>query len=405
MKKTIAMLLTLVMMFGLAACGGGEQPAGDPAPSSGTPAVSGQPAGTDREGMGTILWLSDPTDDPQHKASANYLAALCRALGYEFAEVRGDSYNDPANNLLAVRSGMTEEVVGIIAGLDGGLAAIMEAYPDVWVAGYNTDMRTVYAENGENAACLQNPKFLGTIADGYGDGAALGQLLAQRIVDGGFKKAAIISLPPFAYPGLNEADTAFRAAIEEYNQSASEPIAIVGETTVLMFDTFSDQWFLEEGHDDLDVIINLCGGMFPVYQAVVSAVDNGLCSVDTKLISVGFESDPGIAADMGENGRVSAMLVTCPENAAYPLILIDNAVTGNVAAGTGNVCIDGGMCLLDSAEDMELMMTASMLGTGDVGDAYLTLEEVVALCGRTDPGLTWEELVAVFQSICAEDVK
>lgn len=402
MKKTLVMLLTLVMLFGLAACGG--QSTDGPAPSSGIPAESDRPAGSDREGMGTILWLSDPTDDLQHRASANYLADLCRALGYEFAEVRGDAYNDPANNLLAVYSGMSEDVVGLITSLDGGLAAIMEAYPDVWVAGYNTDMRTVYAENGENAACLQNPRFLGTIADGFGEGVELGQLLAQRVIDAGFKSAAVIGLPPFAYPGLNEADTAFRAAIEEYNQSASEPITIVGETTVLMFDTLPDQWFLEDGHDDLDVIINLCAGMFPVYPAVVSAMENGLCAADTKLISVGLETDPGVMDDVGEDGRVSAMLVTCPENAAYPLILIDNAITGHVAAGTENACVDGAFYLIDSAEDIGLVMTGSMLGTGDVGDACLTADEAAALCGRADPGLTWDELVAVFQSIRAEDV-
>ena len=152
MKKTLAMLLTLVMLLSLAACGGGEQPTGDPAPTTGAPAQSGDPADPGPEEGGIILWLSDPADDAVHKASADYLDALCRALGYEFAEVRGDAYNDPANNLLAVQSVMSDAVVGIVASLDGGLAAIMEAYPQLWVAGYRTDMRSVYTEGGENAS-------------------------------------------------------------------------------------------------------------------------------------------------------------------------------------------------------------------------------------------------------------
>ena len=404
MKKILAMLLALAMVFSLAACNG-EQSTGDPSPNPSTPAESPPPEGPGREEMGTILWLSNPTDGPQHEASATYLAALCQALGYEFTEVSGDAFNDAANNLLAVQSGMSEEVVGIITSRDGGLAAIMDLYPDIWVAGFNTDMRTVYAEDGENAACLQNPKFLGTIADGYGNGVLLGQLLAQKTIDAGYKKVAIIGLPPFTYPNLNEADAGFRAAIEEYNQSASEPIVIVGETTTLMFDTLSDQWFQEEGHGDLDAIISLCGGMFPIYPAMVSAMTNGICAADTKLILVGFETDPGISADIGESGRVSSLVMSCAENVAYPLILIDNAITGNVADGTGNACIDGAFYLIDSAEDINNMMTKSMMGTGDVANAHLTVEEIVALCGRSDPSLTWEEIAAAFQSIRVDDLK
>ncbi len=411
MKKILAMLLALVMVFSLVACGnpGGEQ-TGEPNPGTSTPVDpnpgTSEPAAPTYEDMGTIMWLSNLTGGAQYDATVNYLTALCDALGYEFTVVFGDSFNDAANNLLAVQNGMSDDVVGLIASQDGGLAAIMEEYPDLWVAGYNTDMRSVYTEGGENAACLSNPKFLGTIADGYGNGFFLGQLLAQQTIDAGHKKVAIINFPVFAYPNLTEADAGFRAAIADYNAAnPGSEIEVVGDTTTLMFEPLSDQWFLEEGHGDLDAIIGLLAGVLFVYPTMVSAMANGTCSPDTKLITSGFETDPDIIADIGENGRISSLLVSCAENPAYALIMIDNAITGNVAAGSNNACIDSAPYLIDSAEDINNVMTKSLMGTGNVANAHLTVDEIVALCGRTNPNLTWEEIVATFQAISVDELK
>ena len=406
MKKILAMLLALAMVFSLAACGNTSNTPGTPSNEPGTQTPGSQaPEAPKYEDMGTIMWLSNLTGGPQYDCVVNYLTALCDALGYDFTVVYGDSFNDAANNLLAVQNGMTDDVVGIITSQDGGIAAIMEEFPDVWVAGYNTDMRSVYSEGGENAACLQNPKFLGTIADGYGNGFFLGQLLAQQTIEAGHKKVAIINFPVFAYPNLTEADAGFRAAIDEYNKTASEPIEVIGETTTLMFEPLPDQWFLEAGHGDLDAIIGLCAGVLFIYPTMVSAITNGTCSADTKLITSGFETDPDIIADIGENGRISSLLVSCAENPAYALIMIDNAITGNVAAGSNNACIDSAPYLIDSAEDINNVMTKSLMGTGNVADAHLTVDEIVALCGRTNPDLTWEEMVAVFHSISVEELK
>ena len=386
MKKIIALLLALVMVFGLVACGGNSN--------------------TDKpEDMGTIMWLSNLTSGAQYDSTCNYLTALCEALGYEFTVVYGDGFNDASGNLLAVQNGMTDDVVGLIASQDGGLAAIMEEYPDLWVAGYNTDMRSVYTEGAENAACLSNPKFLGTIADGYGNGFFLGKLLAQQTIDAGHKKVALINFPVFAYPNLTEADAGYRAAIDEYNKTASAPIEIVGETTTLMFEPLSDQWFLEEGHGDLDAIIGLCAGVLFIYPTMISAMSNGTCSADTKLITSGFETDPDIIADIGENGRISSLLVSAAENPAYALIMIDNAITGNVAAGTNNACIDSAPYMIDSAEDINNVMTKSMMGTGNVANAHLTVDEIVAMCGRNNSKLTWDEIVAAFQAITVDELK
>ena len=216
MKKMIALLLAAIMVLSLAACGSTsaapeatDPPAVD-APDA--PATSDAPA---YEDMGTILWLSNLSGGAQYDATCAYLGALCEALGYEFEVCFGDPYNDAANNLIAVQNAMTDDVVGMITSQDGGLKDIMEAYPELWVAGYNCDMRSVYAADGANAACATNDHYLGTIADGYGDGFYLGKQLAELVIEGGYKKVALINFPVFAYPNLTEADVGFRAAVQE----------------------------------------------------------------------------------------------------------------------------------------------------------------------------------------------
>ena len=410
MKKIIALLLALVMVVGLVACGNTGNTPSTPSNEPGTsnsPAPGGDaPQAPKYEDLGTIMWLSNLSSGAQYDSTVNYLTALCEALGYDFTVVYGDGFNDAAGNLLAVQNGMTDDVVGLIASQDGGLAAIMEEYPELWVAGYNCDMRSVYSEGGENSACLSNPKYLRTIADGFVSGYDQGAWEAEYVINAGcYKKIAIINFPAFAYPSSMESDLGFRTAIEEYNKTAEEPIEIVSETTTLMFEPLSDQWFLEPGHSDLDLIMGMCAGVQFVYPTMVSAMANGTCSPNTKLLTSGFETDPDIIADIGENGRIGYIRVSAAENPAYALILIDNAVTGNVAAGSSNVCIDSALYLMDSEEDINNVMTKSLMGTADPALVHLTVEEVVALCGRTNPALTWEELVATFQSISVDELK
>ena len=390
MKKLIALLVALIMVFGLAACSNTPD----------DPTTDGE-----YEDMGTILWLSNLSSGAQYDATCAYLEALCEALGYEFEVAFGDAYNDAANNLIAVQNAMTDDVVGLITSQDGGLKDIMEAYPELWVAGYNCDMRSVYAEDGANYACASNDHYLGTIADGYGDGFYLGKQLAELVIEGGYKKVALINFPVFAYPNLTEADAGFRAAIEEHNATAAEAIEIVGETTTLMFEPLADSWFLEEGHSDLDAIVGLCAGVQFVYPAMINAMANGTCSADTKLLTSGFETDPDIIADIGGDGVIACLTVSAAENPAYALILIDNAITGNIAEGTSNVCVDSAEYEIDSVEDINNVMTKTLMGTGNAADAHLTVEEILALCGRNDPSVTWQQIVDTFQAISVDELK
>jgi len=378
MKKIIALLLALVMVFGLVACGNNN---------------------TDKpEDMGTIMWLSNLTDGLQFEVARDYMTAICEKLGYELTIVYASMMNDATENLQNVQNGMTDDVVAIISSVDGGIAAIMEAYPDLYVCGYNTDMRSVYAPDGANAACLNNPKFLGTIADGYCNGAQLGIDTAQGVIDQGYTKIAVINFPFFAYPNLTEATEAFMGKIAEHNKTAATPIEIVGEVTTLAFEPLPEQWFLEEGRNDLDAIVGLCAGVLFVYPTMKSAMANGTCASDTVLLTGGFDNNPDIIADIGEGRTISWIQFSPAEDPAYAIVLIDNAITGHVQKDFKAIQVDGAPYTIDSIEDIDNVMSKSMAGTGKIELAQLTVDEVVALCGRNNPDLTQAELIEILHS-------
>lgn len=105
------------------------------------------------ESRGTIMWLSNLSSGIQYEATRDYLTAICEKLGYKFTIVYGDMFNDAAGNLTAVSNGMTNDVVGLIASQDGGIGAIMEQYPELYVAGYATDMLSVFAPTAPMLPC------------------------------------------------------------------------------------------------------------------------------------------------------------------------------------------------------------------------------------------------------------
>lgn len=184
---------------------------------------------------GTIMWLSNLSSGIQYEATRDYLTAICEKLGYKFTIVYGDMFNDAAGNLTAVSNGMTNDVVGLIASQDGGIAAIMEQYPELYVAGYATDMISVFAPGGANEAALKNEKFLGTICDGYQNGADMGHQYFEVVKEKGWQKVSVVNFPGYAYPNQIAAVNAFMADVEAYNATAENKINVVSDPLTLEF--------------------------------------------------------------------------------------------------------------------------------------------------------------------------
>lgn len=379
-KKLLASTLALVLAVGcLAGCGG----SGNADADKGTEAD----AEADAAAGGTIMWLSNVSSGIQYEAAKAYAESLCAAWGYEFKIVYGDMMNDPAGNLNAVKNEMTDDVVGIIASQDGGLKDIMAEYPELYVAGYNSDMTNVFGEGGSSAECATNEKFLGTIADGHIDGADLGKQMFDMVIEKGYKKVSTIIFPVYAYPNLTAGDASFRALVEEYNASASDAdkIEIVGDAKVLEFAPLEESYFLDAAYQNLDCIVAMCAGVGFVYPALRSAIDAGTCSADTKLITSGFDEDSAILADIGGEGVIQAVTISPVENIAWSLTMLDKAIKGEMYSDyTASERFDSLEYVMDSAEDVTNVMEKSLNGTADPSLAQITAEELQGAASYAD---------------------
>lgn len=395
MKKAIALLLALFMVFALCACG-------DPAASTNPPVGSTEPVGdntqTPAASGGTILLLSMTTAGAQYDAGMAYAEYICSQLGYKFQVVYGSSFNDPAENLSAIQNGMTSDVVAIISSQDGGIQNIMDEYPDLYVVGANTDMAAVYNEDGAAHGLLENDHWLGTIVDGYADGSKLGHDYAEAVINGGYKKVATMIFPVYAYPMHTAADVVFRAEIAAYNETAAEPIEIVGDAKTLEFAALDESWFMEGDYNDLDAIVGICAGIQFIYPTMKSAMANGLCSPDTKLITSGFETAHDIIADIGGDGVIQSIDISPIENIAWAIVLIDNAIQGKQYADFSPDCIDSARYIINSKEDIDNVMAKSLVGTADPQYAQITFEDLQTVLTRYNPDATYAQLNELFHS-------
>ncbi|MGB4659450.1 MAG: hypothetical protein WBI07_09735 [Mobilitalea sp.] len=350
---------------------------------------------------GTIMWLSNLSSGSAYDGAVNYATMICSELGYDFQVVYGDMYNDPAANLTAVKNGMTKDVVAIIMSQDGGVKDIMAEYPEIYVAGYNTDMASVYGEGGASAEVVTNAKFLGTICDGYFDGTLTGQAYAQRVIDKGYKKVATMIFPVYAYPQNTVADLAFRAEIAKYNESAAadQQIVIVGDAKVLEFAPLDESYFLEEGNSDLDAIVGMLAGTDFIYPAMKSAMSNGSCSKDMKLITGGFNTDESIIADIGGEGVIQSLSFSPTEDIAWSIIMLDNALSGTMYSDySASERVSSLPYVISSKEDIDNVMSKSMTGTTDITLTQLTIDDIKSVLVRYTATATYADLKALFQN-------
>lgn len=412
-KKLLALVMVAVMTVGcLSACGGNDtQQSSNEGVQEQQNQENEAQGSTEQEDVasaetgetvttgGKIMWLSNLSSGAQYEASLAYAEYVCGELGYELEVVYGDAFNDPAGNLSAVKNAMTDDVVGIIASQDGGIINIMEEYPEVFVAGYNTDMAAVYGEGGASAAAVTNDHFLGTIADGFVSGADDGKRYAEVVIANGYKRVSTMIFPAYAYPQAAIGDAAFREAIAEYNETAEEPIEIVGDAEVLEFAPLEESYFLEEGHGDLDCVVAMCAGVSFVYPALMSAKASGTCSADTKMVTAGYEEDSSIQADTGGEGTIQYIHVSATENIAYAICLLDTAISGTMYADyTASEAIDGLLYEIDSAEDQENTTVKSVLGTKNPADSPLTMDEIKEVLPRFNSEATYAGLKELFAS-------
>jgi hypothetical protein len=340
---------------------------------------------------GKIILLTSSSSGPVYDFNLAAMDMWSKELGYTYDVVYGDGSNDPAGNLTAVKNAMTNDVVGLIAMQDGGIADIMAEYPDLYVVGLASDMYSVYGAEGASASAATNEKFLGSVAGGYANGADIGHMYVEQVIDKGYKKIAIAMFPSFAFPQYGIADQTIREEITAYNKTASEPIEIVGESTVLMFSLLDDTFFNEPENSDLDAIIGLCAGQQFIYPTLINAIGNGIANPETKLITAGFEGDQTLVDDIG-TGIVQTLFLPNYEELFYAIAMLDNAIQGNMFADyTQSEVLDGVYVRMTSDEIVTNIENNSPILSTDMSKLSVSLEVGKQYLTRYNPDATYAE--------------
>ncbi|MDO4867141.1 MAG: hypothetical protein Q4C10_11355 [Clostridia bacterium] len=383
MKKLVAVVLTLALLLCAAV----------------VPASA--------EGKGKILYLSNLNSGAQYEFYVAYLNMMAEQLGYTVEIVYGDGFNDPAGNLKAVKNAYTSDVVGLISCMDGGLINIMEEYPDMWVVGFFSDFDNVFNAGGTSEGVLQKDHFLGLMGDNYISGTAVGEAYAEEVIARGYKRVSTCIFPVYAYPKHTEADAAFRAYIENYNATAEEPIEIVGETTVLNFTPLETNYFFEDGNDDLDCIVGFCAGTTFVYPTVVEAKAMGICKEDMQIITGGFDNDPDLMADCGDDKNIVRLTTAAFESIIWPMAMIDAAISGNMYKDYPGVeRMDSGIMTINSTEKFEAVVNNSPMGATNDEDrlakAQASWDDMKDYFASVNPDASYAALTEYCQSFSVE---
>ena len=380
MKKLIAIAMILVMLLGISALAQAE---------------------------GKILYLSNLNSGAQYEFYVAYLNMMAKELGYTVEIVYGDSFNDPAGNLKNVKNAYTSDVVGLISCMDGGLINIMEEYPDMWVVGFFSDYDNVFNPGGTSEGILKKDHFLGLMGDNYISGVALGEAYAQEVIDRGYKRVSTCIFPVYAYPKHTVADKAFRDYIEKYNETAAEKIELVGDATVLNFTPLETNYFFEDGHDTLDCIVGFCAGTTFVYPTVVEAKAMGICKDDMQIITGGFDNDPDLMADCGDDKNIVRLTTAAFESIIWPMAMMDAAVSGKMYKDYPGVeRLDSGIMVINSTAKFEAVINNSPMGaTNDedrLGKAQAKWDDMKNYFTSVNPDASYKDLTAFCQSFTVE---
>jgi len=391
MKKMLALILTLAMLLTAFA----------------VPAASA-------EGKGKILYLSNLNSGAQYEFYVAYLNMMAKELGYTVEIVPADGFNDPAGNLKNVKNAYTSDVVGLIATQDGGLINIMEEYPDLWVVGFFSDFDAVYTKDesgaytGTSAGVLEKDHFLGLMGDNFISGTALGEAYAQEVIDRGYKRVSTCIFPVYAYPKHTVADAGFRAYIAKYNETAAEPIEIVGDATVLNFSPLDTNYFFEEGHDDLDCIVGFCAGTTFIYPTVLEALDMGICKEGMQIITGGFDNDPALMANCGDDKIIVRLTTAAFESIIWPMALIDAAISGTMYKDyPGNKDqLDSGIMVINSTDKFNAVISNSPMGASSdeerLAKAQASWDDMKDYFTSVNPDASYKALTEFCQSFTVE---
>lgn len=400
-KKAAALGLTAAMgLSALAGCGDSANSGSNGSTGQSTTAdnsVSESGVTTTHHKIGIGLYTDSGKSVEALKA---YLNGISATVDCEFVYTTLSTY-DEATNLTEVQNLISSGCEGLILTADMGSAAIKDECEaaGVYVAGflcdYNTSYTTAYDE------VFGNDYFLGTVCDGWADASPYAEMVAQDVIDNGYKSVGVVIFPDYAYPNQAQAAEVFKEKIEEYNATvdASEQIE-VKEPTVLNFAPIDATYFSE--NSDIDCLFSIAAGANFVYPQMVAAG-----RTDIKLYTTGFEATEDVENFRSSgNGCFQGTMCSAVEAIAYPLCLIIDALNGTTYSDMpATERVDCQPIIILSDEDMEKVKSSSMYYTADYADALITGEDIVNMCASYNSDATYAQLVESLQHLGVDDLK
>lgn len=333
-----------------------------------------------------------------------FLESLSETLNVEF-KYGTFTQTDEAANLTKVQEMIASNVDGIIGTMDLGTPAIVSECEaaGIYYAGYICDFDTSYTSNYDQV--FGSEYFLGTVADGHTpDDVCIGTQTFDSLIeyneahaDAPLTHVSMAIFPSWAFPSQQTAADQFVAAVEEYNETAENPItvdALDEETDVLNFSPMDSTYFSK--HPDTQAVISLAAGTSFVYPTMVSA------GVDTsiKLFTTGY--DGGEESNFGSAGTQTyqQICVTAAETITYPLVLMLNKINGTEFADMPEKAerISTEQLIVNSDEDMTKFQT-SIYCTENAADAVWTPEDVLNMTAFGNADATYAGLVEAVQGL------
>ena len=390
MKKVLALLLALAMVFALAACGGNGG--------------SGK-AEMKHAKIGIGVYSDSGAGNDALKA---YLKGLESTLNVEFAYTVL-STNDEALNITKVQELISAGCDGIIITMDSAMDAILKECADagVYCAGYLCDFDNSYRNNYDGV--FKNPYFLGTAADGgCGDEVKRGYDFFDSVIEyndrnpeAPIRHVAMTTFPPFAFPYQQVFVQQFVEKIDEYNAANPDKAIEVDpfdpETDILMFRPLDSTYFNK--HPNIDAIVSICTGSF-VYPTMVSAGVSGTM----KLFAAGYND--GDNAVFGSKGAYQMEVISGVEAVTYPLVLLLNKINGVSFPDQPEFAErrSTSVILINSDEDMAKFENSIYL-TANAENAFFTPEEVLNLTAFGNPDATYADLCEILNHMTIDDIK
>lgn len=407
-KKWLALLLAGTMMLGtLAGCGGSDD-------------NSNAGSGTETtEGSENVASGAESTDDGVEvnhykigvglytdsgksvEAIKAYLEGISEAVGCEFVYTTLSTY-DEATNLSEIQNLISAGCNGIILTADMGTTSIVQECQaaGVYLAGFLCSYNTSYTTAFDDV--FGNEYFLGTVCDGRADASEYGTLVAEQVIANGYKNVGVIKFPAYAYPNQSLLDEAFRAKIQEYNDTAEAADQInVADTIELNFAPLEATYLSE--NPDLDCLFSIAAGAGIVYPVLVS--NN---KTDIKLYTTGFEgTDDTDNFGTAGNQCYQGTMFSTPEAIVYPLCLLIDKLNGTTYGDLPETAerVDCSPMIVLSDADMQKVVESSLYYTADYSKAFLTGEEVRDLCASYNADATYQNLVDTINHMGVEDLQ